>query len=321
MFQIGPVTVKGRLVLASMEEHTDLPFRRLAKEFGANLVATEMVQSDRLVKGDKMALRMLATEPSERPVLGQVLAGEVADTVAAARIVEEKGFDAVDVNLSCPIRRVIERGWGASYLKSPERIHDLLSRIVAGVGIPVTVKIRSGWDDTTIHAPEVAQLAEQVGIKAVTLHARTAVQAYRGPADWSLIRRTREAVGIPIMGSGSVRTPEDVARMLDETGCAGVSIARGALGNPWIFSRARALLAGRPLPPPPGREERLRVLLRHLEAEARFLGKRQITPRLLRLAFYYAKDLPDFEGIQSSAREARNLGELFRILKKTFRGA
>jgi len=318
--RIGPVALKGRLILASMEEHTDLPFRLLAKEFGASLVITEMGQPDRIAKGEKMALRMLATQPSEKPVSGQVLGGQVSDTVEAARVIASRGFDMVDVNLSCPIRRVVERGWGGAYLKDPARVRDLLERVVKAVTVPVTLKFRSGWDDSSVNAPEVARLAQEAGVKALILHARSVLQAYRGPADWSVIGQTKDSVTIPVLGAGSIRTPEDVVRMLRETGCDGVSIARGALGNPWIFSRARALIAGNPLPPPPSREERLRVLLRHLDGEVRFLGRREITPRIVRLVLYYAKHLPDFAAIQAAARASRNLDELSRNLKDAFRG-
>jgi len=145
------------------------------------------------------------------------------------------------------------------------------------------------------------------------------VQAYAGPADWSIIRATKEAVRIPVFGAGDIRTPQDVLRMLEETGCDGVSIARGCLGNPWIFSRARAALAGNPMPPPPAREERLRILLRHLDGEVRFLGKRDVSTRIVRLALYYAKDLPDFREIKAAVHAARNLDELTRILRESFR--
>ncbi|HZN57839.1 MAG TPA: tRNA-dihydrouridine synthase [Planctomycetota bacterium] len=318
--QIGRVPLKGRLVLASMEEHTTLPFRLIAKEMGANLVITEMGQADRIAKGDRMALRMLASSPQERPVAGQVLGADHDATVEAAKVIAERGFDLVDVNLSCPIRRVIARGWGGAYLADVDRTRRLLEAVVRAVSVPVTLKFRSGWDADSINAPLVARIAEEVGVRGVILHGRSVVQAYAGPADWDVIRATKQAVGIPVFGAGSIRTPADAVRMLQDTGCDGVSIARGCLGNPWIFSRTRAVLAGNPLPPPPGREERLRVLLRHLDGEARFLGARGATPRLVRLALYYAKELSDFSEIKASVHAARSYDDLVRRLRDTFRG-
>ncbi|MBI3724430.1 tRNA-dihydrouridine synthase [bacterium] len=320
--EIGRVRVKGKLVLAAMEEHTSLPFRLIAKELGAGLVYTEMVQPDRLVAGERLALRLLATEPREKPVGGQVLAGDEATTAKACSLVAEKGFDLVDVNLSCPIRRVLEKKWGGTYLSDPARAEALVRACAAAARpVPLTVKMRSGYSDEAPNAPELAARFEQAGAAAVILHGRSVERAYRGEADWKIIASAKARVKIPVVGAGSVRTPEDAKRMLDETGCDAVLVARGALGNPWIFARTARLLEEGRAPPPPSREERLRVLLRHLEAEARFLNARKPDQRLLRLAFYYAKDLPDFAAIQTAARGARSLPELSRALKEAFRGA
>jgi tRNA-dihydrouridine synthase B len=318
---IGTVRVKGPLVLAAMEEHTTLPYRLIAKEFGAALVFTEMVQPDRLVKGERLAEKLLATEPRERPVGGQLLAADEATTAAAAKLVAERGFDLVDLNVSCPIKRVIDREWGGAYLKDAGRTAALVARCVEAAGrVPVTLKMRGGWDDATPNAPEVAARAGAAGAKAIIIHGRSVERAYRGGADWSLIKRTKEAVSVPVIGAGDVRTPEDAKRLLDETGADGVLMARGALGNPWIFPRTARLLAGEKCPAPPSREERVRILIRHLEAEARFLNEKKPSARLLRLAFYYAKDLPDFAAVQTAARAARTLPELARSLKEAFRG-
>jgi tRNA-dihydrouridine synthase B len=318
--QVGSVHVRGRLVLAAMEEHTTLPFRLIAKEFGAALVFTEMVQPDRLVAGDRMAQKLLATEPREKPIGGQVLAGDEAVTARACALVAEKGFDLVDVNASCPIKRVVERSWGGAYLRDPARLEALVARCAAAVRPkPLTVKMRIGFDDARPNAPEVAARAEAAGAAAVIVHARSVERAYRGGADWTLLKETKRAVTVPVIGAGDVRTPEDAKRLLDETGCDGVLLARGALGNPWIFSRASRLLEEGRVPAPPTREERIRILVRHLEAEARFLNEKKPSARLLRLAFYYAKDLPDFSRIQTAARTARSIPELVRALKDAFR--
>jgi nifR3 family TIM-barrel protein len=319
--EIGPVRVRGRLVLAAMEEHTSLPFRLIAKEFGASLVFTEMVQPDRLVKGERLAEKLLATQAAEKPVGGQLLAADEDVTAKAAKLVAERGFDLVDLNVSCPIRRVVDRGWGGAYLKDGERVAALVGRCVEQAGgVPVTLKMRAGFADDRLDAPEVAARAVSAGARAIILHGRSVERAYRGGADWSVIKRTKEAVSVPVIGAGDVRTPEDARRLLDETGADGVLLARGALGNPWIFSRAARLLAGERCPPPPSREERARILVRHLEAEARFLNEKKPSQRLLRLAFYYAKDLPDFAAIQARAREARSISELSRNLKEALRG-
>lgn len=318
MISIGPVRLRNPLVLAAMEEHSDRPFRMMMKEFGAALVITEMVQADRLVKGDKLASRQLAYTPAERPIAGQLLGGELEDTVAAARIVEERGFDILDIDLSCPIRRVISRGWGGAWLQKPERVEALFRALTAAVRIPLTLKFRSGWDENSLNAPEVAQAAQAGGAAAVILHGRSVMQAYKGEADWSIIARTKAAVAIPVGGAGSVRTPDDALRLLRETGCDMVLMARGALGNPWIFSRTLALLRGQRLPEP-SREERLRIATRYLEDETHYLGIRQPNQRLVRLALYFGKDLPDFPRLRDLLHEARSLPEFFQALKDFFR--
>lgn len=320
MLSIGPVRLRNRVALAAMEEHTSLPFRLIAKEMGAGLVLSEMVQPDRLVAGDKLARRLLATEPREKPVGGQLLAGAIDDVARAVPLVIEAGFDLVDVNASCPIRRVLDRGWGGEYLRDPARLEALVAAAVAAAGTtPVTVKMRIGFSDDAPNADALAARAAAAGAKALFVHGRSVQRAYRGTADWSWIKRAKEASPVPVFGAGDIREPDDVPRMLEETGCDGALIARGALGNPWIFARALRLLDGGPAGAPPSREERLRVLLRHLKEEARFLGERRPGKRLLRLAFYYAKGLPDFDEIQEAARGARSLTELERSLKESFR--
>jgi tRNA-dihydrouridine synthase B len=317
--RIGGVALRNPLVLASMEEHTDRPCRQLMKEFGAALVISEMVAPDRLLAGDRMAARMLSFGPGERPIAGQLLAGGLEETAAAARLVEERGFDLVDVNLSCPIRRVLARGVGGAWLKEPARVEALFRAVTSAVRVPVTMKFRSGFDDASVNAPEVAQAAAAGGAAAAILHARTVVQAYRGDADWSVIARTKAAVAIPIGGAGGVRTPADAVRMLSETGCDLVLLARGVLGNPWLISRTLALLQGRTLPPPT-REERCRVAVRHLQELTRFLSIGRPDQRLIRQALYYGKDLPDFPALRDRLRAARSLPGFFEALKGFFRG-
>jgi tRNA-dihydrouridine synthase len=214
---------------------------------------------------------------------------------------------------------VLARDLGGAYLKDPARVEALFRAVKAAVSIPVTLKFRSGFDEGSINAPEVACAAAAAGAAAVILHARTVMQAYKGDADWSVIARTKAAASIPVGGAGGVRTPQDAVRLLRETGCDLVLMARGALGNPWIFSHTLALLtSGRSLPPP-SREERLRVARRYLEEEIRHLGIRRPSPRLIRLALYFGKDLPDFRRLRDLLHAARGLSEFFAALKGFFR--
>jgi nifR3 family TIM-barrel protein len=302
-----------------MEEHTDRPFRLLMKEFGASLVITEMVDPRALVRGERMSERMLSFVPAERPIAGQLLGAELETTVEAARKVEELGFDLLDLNLSCPIRRVLARDAGGAYLKDPARVEALFRAVTAAVRIPVTLKFRSGFDAAGVNAWDVARAAEAGGAAACILHGRTTMQAYKGDADWTTIARTKAAVSIPVGGAGGIRTPADALRMRRETGCDLLLVARGVLGNPWIFPRTLALLAGSIPPAEPSLEERGRIARRHIEELARYYGLRRPEPRLVRQALYYAKDLPGADELRADLSVARSLPELSEALKRWFR--
>jgi tRNA-dihydrouridine synthase B len=304
-----------------MEEHTDRPFRLLMKEFGASLVITEMVDPRALLRGERMSERMLSFTPGEHPIAGQLLGTEPAETAEAARKLEERGFDLVDLNLSCPIRRVLARDAGGAYLKDPRRVEALFRAVTSAVSLPVTLKFRSGFDGESVNAWDVARAAEAGGAAACILHGRTTMQAYKGDADWSTIARTKAAVSIPVGGAGGIRTAADAVRMRRETGCDLLLVARGVLGNPWIFPRALALLAGTPPPAEPSLEERGRIARRHVEELARYYGIRRPEPRLVRQALYYAKDLPGAHELRAELQAARTLPELVDALKRWFRPA
>ncbi len=319
MLRIGSVTLKNPLVLASMEEHTDAPTRALFKTFGAALVITEMVEPKDVISGDRMAKRMLAFAPSERPIAGQLLGTTPEETAEAARTIESLGFDLVDINLSCPIRRVIDRGFGGALLKDPVAVERMFRAVTAAVRVPVTLKFRSGYELGEVNAPDVARAAEQGGAAGCILHARGVVQAYKGDADWAVIATTKQAVSMPVGGAGGIRTPDDAVRMKAETGCDLLLLARGVLGNPWLISRARSLLDGRALPPP-SREERLRICTKHMDELARWHGLTPPNSRLTRQALYYGKDLPDFARLRELVQAARSIAEFRAALKEFFRG-
>src|SRR5207302_5646629 len=242
--KIGPVRLAHPVTLAPMEEHTNHPFRLLMKEFGASLVCTERIDASDVARRDRRALRLLQTKPQEAPRAGQISGAEPAVMAEAARVVEESGFNLVDLNFECPIRRLMNRGEGGALLADPPAIGRIVAAVVRAVSIPVTLKVRSGPDGSRETAVEVARLAEDAGAAAVDIHARSVAQAYVGGPDWSVVARVRQAVGIAVLGSGGVRQAEDALRFLHETGADGVAIGRGCLGNPWIFRRARALVHG-----------------------------------------------------------------------------
>src|SRR5438105_10236552 len=272
IMRIGPVCLAHPITLAPMEEHTNHPFRLLMKQFGASLVCTERVDAVDVARRDRRALRLLQNTSEEGPRAGQISGADPAVMAEAARVVEECGFSLVDLNFECPIRRLINRGEGGALLADPPAIGRIVAAVVSAVRIPVTLKIRSGPDQSQETATEVARYAEEAGARAIDVHARNVAQAYVGGPDLGVVARVKQAVRIPVMGSGGIRQPADVLRFLKETQADAVAIARGCLGNPWIFAQAKELVQGNAPPDPPTRGERGRILLQLVEGEFRHYG-------------------------------------------------
>lgn len=305
--------------LAPMEEHTNLPFRLLMKQHGASLVCTERIDSGDVAKRDRRALRLLATSPTEKPRVGQISGADAATLADAARVIEQLGFDAVDLNFECPIRRLVQRGEGGALLADPPAIELLVDAVVRAVNIPVTLKIRSGPDASRETAVEIARRAEQAGASLVDVHARSVAQGYVGEADWAVVARVKQAIGLPVLGSGSVREPADALRFLRESGADGVAIGRGCLGNPWIFAQARARWLGHGPPRPPTLAERGKAVLQLVEGEFQHYGVTVALRRLARTSCYFAKTLPRFAEYRAAVQQVRDLHG-FRRLVKDFYG-
>ncbi len=316
--RIGSISVANPLVLAPMEEHTSLPLRRLMHRHGAGLVIGERLDAKDVAARDKRALKLLATAADERPCLGQISSADPGEAAAAARVVAECGFAGVDLNFECPIRRLVQRGEGGALMGQPERIAAIVSACVRAADVPVTLKIRSGPDDQHETAVEVAQRAADAGAAAVWVHARSVATAYAGPADWAVVARVKAAVAIPVGGSGGIRTAEDAISRLRSSGADAVMIGRGCLGNPWIFTRARALLSGAGVPVP-SQEERGRTLLWLAEAEREFYGAVLAQRRLARVACYFAKDLPTFADFRAGIQGVRTADQLRTLVRAHFR--
>jgi tRNA-dihydrouridine synthase B len=301
-----------------MEEHTNFPFRLLMKQHGASFVCTERIDAVDVARRDRRALRLLFTTTSERPRAGQVSGGDANVMAAAARVVEQQGFDVVDLNFECPIRRLVQRGEGGALLADPPAIERIVAAVVCAVSIPVTLKIRSGPDAANETAVEVARRAEAAGAAAVDVHARSVAQAYVGGPDWSVVERVKRAVAIPVLGSGGVRAAEDAIRFLQQTGADGVAIGRGCLGNPWIFQQARALFLHLPAVRPPTRLERGRALLQLVEGEFHLYGPQLAQRRLARTSCYFAKTLPDFGAFRQAIHQVRDLHGFRRLVKQFY---
>src|SRR5512133_2349569 len=261
---IGPYTFPGRFFLAPLAGVSDRPFRAICRAMGASFAYTEMVSAHGLVHGSLQTESYLDREPDEDPFAVQIFASEPDVLARGAAIAVEAGAGIIDVNMACPVKKVCGTGAGAALGRDPARVEEAVRAILDAVPVPVTVKIRAGWDDGEVNCIEVARAAEAGGAAAVALHGRTRAQLYSGRARWDLVRAVKQAVTIPVLGSGDVWTAADALRMRAETGCDAVLVARGACGNPWIFRELRAVERGAPRPPPPTRDEWVATVLRHV---------------------------------------------------------
>ncbi len=264
-FNIGPIRVDPPLLLAPMEDVTNLPFRLIAKRIaGPGLMFTEFVSAMAIHYGAVKTYRKMRIDPGERPLGIQIFGGEPDVMAETARIAEEMGADLVDINMGCWVPKVCKTGSGAALLKDPDLAERIVSSVVKAVKVPVTVKVRAGWDYSLFAAPDLAKRFQGAGAQMLTLHARFAKQGFEGEADWRLIGQLREAVQVPLIGNGDVKTPEDALRMVRETGCDGVMVGRAAISNPWALDRIRCGIEGSPIPGEPNLRERIETALEHL---------------------------------------------------------
>ncbi len=273
--QIAHLDLDHPIVLAPMEDVTDLPFRVICKRLGADVVYTEFVNSEGLVRDSLKAKHKIQFWEEERPFGIQIYGGEESSMESAARIVESVQPDLIDINCGCWVKDVALRGAGAGLLRDLPKMERVVSSVVKSVQLPVTVKTRLGWDHDSIRIIDVAMMLEQIGVKALTIHCRTRAQGHKGEPDFSWIQQVKAAVRIPIIVNGSIERPEQVKQIFAETGCDGVMIGRGAIDNPWIFRQAKHFLQFGELLPPPTLEERLEILLEHLRLSVEFKGERK----------------------------------------------
>ncbi len=320
MNAIGNVALDNPSVLAPMAGVTDLAFRLLAKEMGCGLVYSEMVSAKGLLYENCRTKELIRIDERERPTAVQLFGSVPAEVAEAARRVAETGADIIDFNMGCPTPKIVKNGEGSALLRTPALAASILRAMVDAVPVPVTVKIRAGWDSETINAVEIAKIAEQAGISAIAVHGRTREQFYSGHADWSIIGKVKQAVNIPVIGNGDVRVVQDAERLLHETGCDGVMVGRAACGNIWIFRQIAAYLKNGQVLPGPAFSERAATLLRHLDMLIELKGEHTAIREMRRHAVCYVKGFPGAAELRSHFNQAMARDDFSRILAEYDKG-
>ena len=315
--KIGNVELDNPYVLAPMAGVTDLPFRLLCREQGAGLLCMEMVSAKAIQYNNKNTKALLEIHPEERPVSLQLFGSEPDVISEIAKQIEELPFAILDINMGCPVPKIVRNGEGSALMKNPKLVHEIVSKTAKAIKKPVTVKIRKGFDDTCINAVEIAKIIEDAGAAAVAVHGRTREQYYSGKADWDIIRQVKEAVSIPVIGNGDVTSGESALAMMRETGCDGVMIGRGSQGNPWIFSELLEYEKTGVMPERPSRDEIKNMILRHarlqLDYKGEYLGIREMRKHVA----WYTTGMPNSAKFRNEVNAVESYEQLEDLLMRS----
>lgn len=314
ILRIGNIDIDPAVVLAPMAGITNHSFRLICRQFGAGAVWTDMISSYGIRYRNTKTLDMFDWTDEECPVVVQIFGADPDVMATAARLVEEAGADIIDINLGCPVPKVRKTGAGTGLIEDYSVARKVMASVVNAVKIPVTIKTRKGLDDDTITAPDIARIAEDVGVSAVSIHGRTAAQGYSGNADWNIIAETKNAVSIPVIGNGDVRSPLDAKRMLEETGCDGVMIGRGSLGNPWLFRNTVHYLKTGELLGEPTYTERMNVAREHLRMMVELQGEDRGVREMRGQIAWYIRNLPGVARSRKILAQAASMSEMENAL-------
>lgn len=316
MWQIGKVKIANKVVLAPMAGICDNAYRTIVKEMGAGLICAEMVSDKAIYYNSKKTIDMLYMSEDERPISQQIFGSDKESFVYAAKYIEKHMKpDIIDINMGCPVPKVALRSQaGSALLKNPDKVYEIVKSVVEAIKVPVTVKIRSGWDSNSINAVEIAKKIEQAGASAITVHARTRSQGYSGKADWNIIKQVKENVTIPVIGNGDIKTCYDAKRMIDETNCDAVMIGRGVIGNPWLIKETVDYLEKGIEPKQITHQERLDMILEHLDRLIKTKNDHLALLQIRTHIGYYLKSIPNTSELKNKIFKTKSIDELKELI-------
>lgn len=314
--KIGNVLLENNLILAPMAGVTDLPFRLLCKEQGAGLICTEMVSAKAIYFKNKNTESLMEIDERERPVSLQLFGSEPDLMAEIARQIEPRNFDILDINMGCPVPKVVNNGEGSALMKNPKLVHEIVSKVSKAIQKPVTVKIRKGFTEDSVNAVEIAKILEDAGAAAVAVHGRTREQYYSGQADWEIIRKVKEVVFIPVIGNGDVDSPLKAEALVKETGCDGIMIGRAVQGNPWLFSRILHYQQTGELLPGPGMEEIKEMILRHAKMQLEYKGNYTGMREMRKHVAWYTTGMPHSASVRRMVNEVESYEQLEELVSR-----
>ncbi|HOX54396.1 MAG: tRNA dihydrouridine synthase DusB [Candidatus Omnitrophica bacterium] len=318
MLKIGNLKLKSRLILAPMAGVSDYPYRMINRKFGFELAFTEMINCRSLSFKSKKTKRMLYFDSNDKPIGIQLLAAHPEYLLRALEVIKDYKFDIIDFNAACPVKKVVNRGEGAALLKHPKKLNRLLRIIVKESSVPVTVKLRTGWDGKVSDIKELASACEDSGIDAIFIHGRTREQAYGGDIDYETIKELKDHVKIPVIASGNVLNPQLAKKMFDETDCDAVLVARGALGNPWIFKEISGFLKDGSSMKEPSKSERIEAIKRHLDMNVDFYGEKNGVKLFRRFLIWYTKGLPKIRTLRETINRMKTKESMVDFIDRCF---
>jgi len=308
------VDIKHPTALAPLAGWSDLPFRRLCRQFGADILYTEMVSADGIIRKQKKTLELARFDAEERPIGVQIFGADPETVGKAVEIIAEIKPDFIDLNFGCPAKKVTRRGAGCALMRNLPRLREVAAASVDATDVPVTAKLRSGWDMHSIDVVEAAEMLEAAGVAAVAVHPRTQSMQFKGQSDWSLITAVKKAVDIPVIGNGDIETPYDAEQMLRETGCDAIMVGRAAFGNPWIFKHIQDYLKNNQEPRVPSYSERLHVCLRHLELSKETFGEQRSVYMMRKQLSLYFKGFPNASEIRKKVFSLETFDEIKKVI-------